>query len=66
MERVLLCNEEYMQNTSTNTNRTPYLTVVCEEVEYIRVQTEYINDTLEYDVLCTVRTVQGRMAPQTT
>ena len=34
---------------------TPYLTVVCEEVEYIRVNAEYIDDTLEYyRVHCTL------------
>ena len=53
---VLLCNEEYMHSTSTNTIQyTPYSTVVCEDAEYSRVHSEYIDDTLEYYVLCKVR-----------
>ena len=38
---------------------TPYSTVVCEDAEYSRVHSEYIDDTLEYYVLCKVRRVQA-------
>ena len=38
---------------------TPYSTVVCEDSEYSRVHSEYIDDTLEYYVLCKVRRVQA-------
>ena len=44
---------------------TPYSTVVCEDSEYSRVHSEYIDDTLEYYVLCKVRRVQAEYTQTT-
>ena len=44
---------------------TPYSTVVCEDSEYSRVHSEYIDDTLEYYVLCKVRRVQSEYTQTT-
>ena len=44
---------------------TPYSTVVCEDAEYSRVHSEYIDDTLEYYVLCKVRRVHSEYTQTT-